>query len=769
MTTELPSINSTTSISDNVDLRNYYDNLLFKNSSGKSLTDLPRKAAAAASGVPPSGKSAHALSNEVMPGSEAANNEKGEKKVDFITGFENAHGMRPLAHHGPPFTSLLMTPSNSEPIPPSATPPLMSQHGLLRPSQQNFFNQAPMVYQSSDSANMLPFSFNFDRNNEQAAYQSSHLAQGFGANSMMSPIGSSQTQFVEQQANLQGDMLMPQGQLHSQQPHSGARRSSYISDTLIHGQIGSLPNPETMSAMNAQVMKSTGFSGSANEMAPPTTAPAAPYKNMIPQHYPPRRNTQPVGSIGSSGMPFNPPNIANSNVRNRYLSHAKQQPQPHHAKPLAREDSKGEVLLENGLLLVNSHQIVSSPDLQTLYADCGGNYFSSRQVYEFTNHIKAMMRPTNGSYESKKSQAIAKFLAFLKSCNLNYNPQSDAFMSEKRFSKSPIERKAGLSDDNHGGKHSPPEKRSGSTSSYLHYKPLVLVALKNGKLELLSTPQNTNILMKRDDLVIIDGDRGKDLALVVEPSVDLDLALFINFLKKKIHFDSLITTKSQHHANNTFIEALIDSTKGQSEILNSKLYDVIELTQLIVPSKQVLRFATPWEVTTNLHNKFQDELKALHIAQLKLKSLNSGFSHHHHGLNSGAAPAAPPATRPQLNIKILNAEFQFDRKKLTFYYVCEERNDFRELIKELFKFYKTRIWLCAIPNNLGIDAKYYDAQRKELKMYQDMMQHYATDDLTDANAQQGGGFIIAPPLNKIELDNFQIGVYKELVDELFSS
>lgn len=44
---ELPSINSTTSISDNTDLRNYYDKLLFTNASGKSLNDLPRKAHAA--------------------------------------------------------------------------------------------------------------------------------------------------------------------------------------------------------------------------------------------------------------------------------------------------------------------------------------------------------------------------------------------------------------------------------------------------------------------------------------------------------------------------------------------------------------------------------------------------------------------------------------------------------------------------------------------------------------------------------------------------
>ena len=50
---------------------------------------------------------------------------------------------------------------------------------------------------------------------------------------------------------------------------------------------------------------------------------------------------------------------------------------------------------------------------------------------------------------------------------------------------------------------------------------------------------------------------------------------------------------------------LIDSKRGQKKKLNPKLYDVVELTELIIPSKQVLRFATPWEVTTNLHNKFE--------------------------------------------------------------------------------------------------------------------------------------------------------------------
>lgn len=140
------------------------------------------------------------------------------------------------------------------------------------------------------------------------------------------------------------------------------------------------------------------------------------------------------------------------------------------------------------------------------------------------------------------------------------------------------------------------------------------------------------------------------------------------------------------------------------------------------------------EVTTNLHNKFEDELKALHIAQSKLQALNDNSkSQSTNDSSSNNFTNAATYSKPKLNIKILNAEFQFDRKKLTFYYVCEERNDFRDLIKELFKYYKTRIWLCAIPNNLSIDSKYYDKQQKELKLYQNIVKNYNAEDLMNVN------------------------------------
>lgn len=50
----------------------------------------------------------------------------------------------------------------------------------------------------------------------------------------------------------------------------------------------------------------------------------------------------------------------------------------------------------------------------------------------------------------------------------------------------------------------------------------------------------------------------------------------------------------------------------------------------------------------------------------------------------------------KLNMEVLNCEYQFDLKKITFFYKSEERIDFRELVKELYKIFKTRIWMCSI-------------------------------------------------------------------------
>ena len=51
------------------------------------------------------------------------------------------------------------------------------------------------------------------------------------------------------------------------------------------------------------------------------------------------------------------------------------------------------------------------------------------------------------------------------------------------------------------------------------------------------------------------------------------------------------------------------------------------------------------------------------------------------------------ATVRKLPMVLVGAEYQYDRHKLTFYFEADRRIDFRELVRDLFSVYKTRIWL----------------------------------------------------------------------------
>lgn len=46
-----------------------------------------------------------------------------------------------------------------------------------------------------------------------------------------------------------------------------------------------------------------------------------------------------------------------------------------------------------------------------------------------------------------------------------------------------------------------------------------------------------------------------------------------------------------------------------------------------------------------------------------------------------------------LPMRIVDAEYQFDRRKLTFYYQSQHRLDFRNLVRDLYKTFRARIWM----------------------------------------------------------------------------
>lgn len=307
--------------------------------------------------------------------------------------------------------------------------------------------------------------------------------------------------------------------------------------------------------------------------------------------------------------------------------------------------------LDNGLLL-NGNLLITSPTLRAEYSKTK-NYFTVGSANEFYSYLQEQIQ---------KNEYLKKIIINLKKLNNLFNLM----------------------------------------------KPLVLVLTKAGKFEILSTPINSNIFLNKDDVVIVDGDRGKDLVYVLDPSISLDVAILINYLKKRQHSKSMSYggTTNSSTANPAALNPIISNTvadlvKGQG-ILD-------EETQFQIPSKQVLRFATYQEIK-NLQFKLLEELKSYKTSLLKISNLSN--------LNT--------------NLTILNSEYQFDQKKLTFFYFANQRLDFRNLIKELFKIYKTRIWLCAVPKPPNFDNN------------------------GNSTTSHGNGVGGAQDLNNVEFENFVV-------------
>ena len=93
----------------------------------------------------------------------------------------------------------------------------------------------------------------------------------------------------------------------------------------------------------------------------------------------------------------------------------------------------------------------------------------------------------------------------------------------------------------------------------------------------------------------------------------------------------------------------------------------VELNQATTPLKPILRKATEKDLLLWQELRLEEK-KALTICQEKVKN-------------------------HQLDMKLVDVEYAFDRSKLTFYFTSEGRVDFRELVRDLASVFHTRIEL----------------------------------------------------------------------------
>ncbi|KAI9208693.1 PSP1 C-terminal conserved region-domain-containing protein [Polychytrium aggregatum] len=160
--------------------------------------------------------------------------------------------------------------------------------------------------------------------------------------------------------------------------------------------------------------------------------------------------------------------------------------------------------------------------------------------------------------------------------------------------------------------------------------PVYMVEFKAGRTDFFYISE-PGLAVTLGDLVIVEADRGKDLGKVIVEGI-------MNMQQLQMH-------QAQHA---------------------DRIMDGHYLNRDIHP-KRIYRLAQPNEVAM-LVAKSQDENKSKAVCQTKIR-------------------------QKQLPMEVVDAEYQWDRRKLTFYFVAERRIDFRELVRELFRIYKTRIWM----------------------------------------------------------------------------
>lgn len=205
----------------------------------------------------------------------------------------------------------------------------------------------------------------------------------------------------------------------------------------------------------------------------------------------------------------------------------------------------------------------------------------------------------------------------------------------------------------------------------LRTQQLCLVAFKAGRIDVFYLPTDTSTAINVGDLVIVEADRGHDLGKVVKKNISIDEARLLKLLQ----FQEQQSALSEHDTNSILVKTMYHHSAGQSGPAPHTLHF----------PKPIIGLAQQSEILQIL-NKKQDEEKACRLCLAKIANTTAGHSSGRGNVN----------TSDLLQMALVDAEYQYDRKKLIFYYSTNKRIDFRDLVRELFRIYKTRIWMCAV-------------------------------------------------------------------------
>lgn len=408
---------------------------------------------------------------------------------------------------------------------------------------------------------------------------------------------------------------------------------------------------------------------------------------------------------------------------------------------------------EDYRLIDNPNGKLSPNDnLTETYKKYASKYFSINEAGQLIDYLKGLMTPL------KKLQEIRKFGDNMGHHNNTIDHFSNFLLWHKEMKSRPSS-----SCYYTRGVVSPSDRN------------LFLCVTKNGKLDICYAPKTSQLYLRRGDVVMTHDNNGYDLAAVIEPVIGKKLAHIVQFLKKKLQIDAL-SAPDKIHNNFTFIQDFIRTIRDGNELTDTSIYGLIDMTRSNCFRSRIMRFATKEETTEGLSLKFQDELKLLHVIKTKIDSYNKCQIRNY---------------RPQINVKLLATEIQFDRSKVGVHFIGDYNTDFGSISSDIFQVYKIRIYFHSIPNNLGVDERYFRYTCNELSMLRNMVEsrslpyvHYNNNipsydpaDIFGINDYKNRTLELNPTndkwkdicgLSAMELDNYYVGAYGQLITDLFN-
>jgi len=228
----------------------------------------------------------------------------------------------------------------------------------------------------------------------------------------------------------------------------------------------------------------------------------------------------------------------------------------------------------------------------------------------------------------------------------------------------------------YSGRAASPHRSMYGMAQPRHNQSLYIVLFKCARADVFYIQEGTGLTVKPGDLVIVEADRGTDLGTVAKDNVDWQQAkeLKEHYAEEQYKWLMMYSQNAAATQDGAGAGLMAASNGLQGSAVGGmgppSQHHMQEPSSGDLKPKLIKRLAQQHEIVA-LRDKEGNEAKAKRICMQKVKE---------HGLN----------------MEILDAEFQMDWKKLTFYYFADSYINFNSLVTDLFKIYKTRIWMSAI-------------------------------------------------------------------------